>query len=88
MKTKEQEIKALGKCVEDLTDAMEYAAKSRDIMLNLMQFEGHRIDALAKKIDLLMTSRADELEAEAEKRMNIIGQNGNDGEHYNLNGSI
>ena len=35
-----------------------------------------------------MTSRADELETEAEKRMDIIGQNGNDGEHYNLDGSV
>ena len=86
--TQQEEIKALRECVEGLTDAMKTASKSRDIILNLMQFEGHRIDALAKKIDLLMTSRADELEAEAEKRMDIIGQNGNDGEHYNLDGSI
>ena len=86
--TQQEEIKALCKCVEGLTDAMKTASKSRDILLNVLQFEGHRIDALAAKIDILMTNRADELEAEAEKRMNIIGQNGNDGEHYNLDGSV
>ena len=86
--TQQEEIKALCECVEGLTEAMEQAAKSRDILLNVLQFEGHRIDALAAKIDLLMISRADELEAEAEKRMDIIGQNGNDGEHYNLDGSV
>ena len=59
--TQEEDIKALYECVEGLSEAMEAAAKSRDIMLNLMEFEGHRIDALAKKIDIL-------LEAEAEKR--------------------
>ena len=86
--TQEEEIKALCECVEGLTDAMKTASKSRDILLNVLQFEGHRIDALAAKIDMLMANRADEIEAEAEKRMNIIGQNGNDGEHYNLDGSV
>ena len=86
--TQQEEIKALGKCVEGLTDAMKTASKSRDILLNLMQFESHRIDALAAKIDMLIVDRANELEAEAEKRMDIIGQNGNDGEHYNLDGSV
>ena len=80
--------KSIFECMKGLSDSMKTAAKSRDILLNLLQFEGHRIDALAKKIDILMTSRADELEAEAEKRMDIIGQNGNDGEHYNLDGSV
>ena len=86
--TQQEEIKSLCKSIEGLTDAMEQAAKSRDILLNVLQFEGHRIDALAAKIDMLMANRADEIEAEAEKRMNIIGQNGNDGEHYNLDGSV
>tara|TARA_R110000787_G_scaffold272735_1_gene380244 strand:+ start:501 stop:764 length:264 start_codon:yes stop_codon:yes gene_type:complete len=86
--TQQEEIKALCECVEGLTDAMKTASKSRDILLNVLQFEGHRIDALANKIDILMKSKEDEDEAEAEKRMDIIGQNGNDGEHYNLDGSV
>ena len=55
--TQQEDIKALYKCVEGLAEAMEAAAKSRDIMLNLMQFEGHRIDSLENKIDLLMRER-------------------------------
>ena len=86
--TQQEEIKALCECVEGLTDAMKTASKSRDILRNVLQFEGHRIDALAAKIDMLIVDRANELEAEAEKRMDIIGQNGNDGEHYNLDGSV
>ena len=86
--TQQEDIKALYKCVEGLSEAMEAAAKSRDIVLNLMQFEACRIDALANKIDILMKSKEDEDEAKAERRMDIIGQNGNDGEHYNLDGSV
>ena len=69
-------------CLEEIVDAMKTSAKSRDLLMNLIQFEGNRIDRIENKIDILMTSRADELEAEAERRMDIIGQNGNDGEHY------
>ena len=66
--TQQEQINSLCECVEGLTDAMEQEGKSRDILVNVLEFEGLRIDSLAKKIDLLMESRADELEAEAEKR--------------------
>tara|TARA_R110000782_G_scaffold239218_1_gene325570 strand:- start:424 stop:630 length:207 start_codon:yes stop_codon:yes gene_type:complete len=59
--TQQEEIKALCECVEGLTEAMEQAAKSRDILLNVLQFEGHRIDALTAKIDMLIVDRVHEL---------------------------
>ena len=80
--------KSIHECIEGLADALDLASASRDILMKLLKFEGNRIDSLENKMDILMTSRADEIEAEAEKRMDIIGQNGNDGEHYNLDGSV
>ena len=80
--------KSIHECIGGLADALDLASASRELLMKLIKFEGNRIDTLENKIDLLMTSRADELETEAEKRMDIIGQNGNDGEHYNLDGSV
>ena len=80
--------KSIHECIEGLADALDIASESREILMKLIKFYGNRIDSLENKMDILMTSRANEIEAEAEKRMDIIGQNGNDGEHYNLDGSV
>tara|TARA_R110002074_G_scaffold392212_1_gene577566 strand:- start:12 stop:683 length:672 start_codon:yes stop_codon:yes gene_type:complete len=42
---------------ENLIEANKFAQKSRDIMMKLLTFEGHRIDTLENKIDLLMIGR-------------------------------
>ena len=55
--TQQEQINSLCECLEGLTDAVEQAAKSRDILVNVLEFEGLRIDSLAKKIDLLMRER-------------------------------
>ena len=80
--------KSIHECIEGLADALDLASASRDILMKLLKFEGNRIDTLENKVDLLIMDKANEIEAEAEKRMDIIGQNGNDGEHYNLDGSV
>lgn len=55
--TQQEQINSLCECIEGLTDAMEQEGKSRDILVNVLEFEGLRIDSLAKKIDLLMRER-------------------------------
>ena len=55
--TQQQQINSLCECLEGLTDAIEQAAKSRDIIMKLLKFESERIESLEDKIDLLMRER-------------------------------
>jgi len=80
--------KSIHECIGGLADALDTASESRNVLMKLIKFYGDRIDTLENKVDLLIMDRANELEAKAERRMDIIGQNGNDGEHYNLDGSV
>tara|TARA_R110000803_G_scaffold206817_1_gene274326 strand:- start:445 stop:1041 length:597 start_codon:yes stop_codon:yes gene_type:complete len=50
---------AVSSCLEELADAMKIASKSRDILMELLVFEGNRIDSLHDKMDILMTERAE-----------------------------
>ena len=62
-KTEQQQInETIGECLENLRDALKIGSESRDIIMNLLQFEGNRIDTLENKIDLLMTERAEAIE--------------------------
>ena len=65
-KTQQRVNDKIAECLEDLSESIELSAKNRDIMMKLLKFEGHRIDTLENKIDLLMTDRAEDIAKKAE----------------------
>ena len=60
--------KSIHEFIGELADALDTASESRNGLMKLIKFYGDRIDTLENKVDLLIMDRANELEAEAEKR--------------------